>query len=44
MKNFPITHVLSIADPEEMAEEAASMIQNGYQSFKMKVGTNVKKM
>ena len=25
-----------------MAEEAASMIQNGYQSFKMKVGTNVK--
>ena len=25
-----------------MAEEAASMIQKGYQSFKMKVGTNVK--
>ena len=28
--------------PENMAEEAASMIQKGYQSFKMKVGTNVK--
>ena len=41
-EEFPITHVLSIADPEEMAEEAASMIQKGYQSFKMKVGTNVK--
>ncbi|PES31534.1 mandelate racemase/muconate lactonizing enzyme family protein [Bacillus cereus] len=41
-EEFPVTHVLSIADPEEMAEEAASMIQKGYQSFKMKVGTNVK--
>ncbi|AFU16476.1 Mandelate racemase/muconate lactonizing enzyme family protein [Bacillus thuringiensis MC28] len=41
-EEFPITHVLSIAPPEDMAEEAASMIQKGYQSFKMKVGTNVK--
>ncbi|MCQ6336176.1 MULTISPECIES: mandelate racemase/muconate lactonizing enzyme family protein [Bacillus cereus group] len=41
-EEFPVTHVLSIADPENMAEEAASMIQKGYQSFKMKVGTNVK--
>ncbi|MGR5988401.1 hypothetical protein ACT7CT_21780 [Bacillus sanguinis] len=41
-EEFPVTHVLSIADPEEMAEESASMIQKGYQSFKMKVGTNVK--
>ncbi|HDR4861306.1 dipeptide epimerase [Bacillus thuringiensis] len=41
-EEFPVTHVLSIADPEDMAEEAASMIQKGYQSFKMKVGTNVK--
>lgn len=31
---FPITHVLSIAFPEKTAEK-------GYQSFKMKVGTNV---
>ncbi|HDR8103309.1 dipeptide epimerase [Bacillus cereus] len=41
-EEFPVTHVLCIADPEDMAEEAASMIQKGYQSFKMKVGTNVK--
>ena len=41
-EEFPVTHVLSIADPENMAEEADSMIQKGYQSFKMKVGTNVK--
>lgn len=41
-EEFPVTHVLSIADPENMAEEAASMIQKDYQSFKMKVGTNVK--
>ncbi len=41
-EEFPVTHVLSIANPEDMAEEAASMIQKGYQSFKMKVGTNVK--
>ncbi|MED3984205.1 dipeptide epimerase [Peribacillus simplex] len=38
---FPITHVLSIAPPEKMAEEAAAMVEKGYQSFKMKVGTNV---
>ncbi|WP_243292706.1 dipeptide epimerase [Bacillus sp. FJAT-47783] len=42
-EEFPITHVLSIAEPEEMAEEAALMIKKGYQSFKMKVGTDVKK-
>ncbi|MFZ7946166.1 mandelate racemase/muconate lactonizing enzyme family protein [Neobacillus sp. 19] len=39
---FPITHVLSIADPEKMASEAALMVEKGYGSFKMKVGTNVK--
>ncbi|WP_057760818.1 mandelate racemase/muconate lactonizing enzyme family protein [Cytobacillus praedii] len=38
---FPITHVLSIAEPEEMAVEAAEMVEQGYRSFKMKVGTNV---
>ncbi len=40
-ERFAITHVLSIADPAEMAEEAASQIEKGYQSFKMKVGANV---
>lgn len=40
---FPITHVLSIAEPEAMAEEAATMLEKGYRSFKMKVGTNVHK-
>lgn len=38
---FPITHVLSIAEPEKMAAEAALMVENGYRSFKMKVGTKV---
>lgn len=40
---FPITHVLSIAEPEQMAEEAAAMIVKGYDSIKMKVGTDIKK-
>ena len=39
--DFPITHVLSIAEPEAMAFEAESMVEKGYRSFKMKVGTNV---
>lgn len=42
-EEFPITHVLSIAEPEEMAAEAALMMEKGYQSFKMKVGTKVSK-
>lgn len=37
---FPITHVLSIGEPEAMAEEAAQRMEAGYTSFKMKVGTN----
>ncbi|MBY0122927.1 mandelate racemase/muconate lactonizing enzyme family protein [Bacillus sp. S/N-304-OC-R1] len=40
---FPITHVLSIAEPELMANEAAAMLEQGYRSFKMKVGTDVRK-
>lgn len=40
-QEFPITHVLSISSPEEMADEAETMMKKGYQSFKMKVGTNV---
>lgn len=39
---FPITHVLSIAEPEQMANEAAAMLEQGYRSFKMKVGTDVR--
>ena len=41
-EKFPITHVLSIGNPNDMAEEAASHVEKGYQSFKMKVGTDVK--
>ncbi|WP_019240881.1 MULTISPECIES: mandelate racemase/muconate lactonizing enzyme family protein [Bacillus] len=40
-REFPITHVLSIDTPENMVKEALAMIEQGYQSFKMKVGTNV---
>lgn len=39
---FSLTHVLSIAEPELMANEAALHVTKGYQSFKMKVGTNIK--
>jgi len=41
-EQFPITHVLSIAEPEKMAEMAGIKVAQGYRSFKMKVGTNVK--
>ncbi|WP_301109141.1 mandelate racemase/muconate lactonizing enzyme family protein [Sporosarcina sp.] len=40
-EKFPITHVLSIASPEHMAQEAAERVEEGYGSLKMKVGTNV---
>lgn len=40
-KEFPITHVLSINSPEEMAAEAKERVNQGYRSFKMKVGTNI---
>ncbi|PID22354.1 dipeptide epimerase [Sporosarcina sp. P3] len=40
-EKFPITHVLSIASPERMAQEAADRVASGYGSLKMKVGTNV---
>jgi L-alanine-DL-glutamate epimerase-like enolase superfamily enzyme len=42
-EKFPITHVLSIGTPEEMANEAAKRVEMGYQSFKMKVGTEVRR-
>lgn len=38
---FPITHVLSIGNPNEMAEEAMSVVKQGYRSLKVKVGTHV---
>ncbi|GEK32878.1 mandelate racemase/muconate lactonizing enzyme family protein [Kurthia sibirica] len=41
-EKFPITHVLSIGEPQKMADEAAAKMAMGYDSFKMKVGTNVK--
>lgn len=40
-EEFPITHVLSIAAPDEMADEAEERVRAGYRSLKMKVGTNV---
>lgn len=40
-EEFPITHVLSIASPEEMANEAEAKIAAGYRSLKMKVGEQV---
>ncbi|WP_342527548.1 dipeptide epimerase [Chryseomicrobium sp. FSL W7-1435] len=40
-ERFPITHVLSIGEPEQMAEEARERVEQGYESFKMKVGRDV---
>ncbi|MGE7623746.1 mandelate racemase/muconate lactonizing enzyme family protein [Viridibacillus sp. NPDC096237] len=42
-ERFPITHVLSIGTPEKMANEAQERVEQGYRSFKMKVGTEVMK-
>lgn len=38
--SFPITHVLSIGKPDDMAAEAVNCVEQGYRSFKMKVGTD----
>lgn len=40
-KEFPITHVLSIQEPEVMAKEAVDKIAEGYRSFKLKVGAKM---
>lgn len=40
-KKFPITHVLSIDEPDKMADEAEEKVKEGYRSFKMKVGREV---
>ena len=37
-RRFPITHVLSIDTPQNMAESAEERVSMGYTSFKMKVG------
>lgn len=42
-EQFPITHVLSIGEPEEMAKEALEKAGQGYEYFKIKVGTEVGK-
>lgn len=39
-KEFPITHVLSIQTPEDMAKEALKKMKEGYHSFKMKVSSS----
>ncbi|RUL52083.1 MULTISPECIES: mandelate racemase/muconate lactonizing enzyme family protein [Lysinibacillus] len=40
-EKFPVTHVLSIDEPEKMADEAEEKLEEGYRSFKMKVGLDV---
>ncbi|MFP3917762.1 dipeptide epimerase [Lysinibacillus telephonicus] len=40
-EKFPVTHVLSIDEPEKMANEAEEKLKEGYRSFKMKVGVDV---
>lgn len=39
--NFSLTHVLSINEPEKMADEAERKMEEGYRSFKLKVGSNI---
>lgn len=38
---FPVTHVLSIGEPEAMALEALQQVRQGYTAVKMKVGVDV---
>lgn len=40
-EKFPLTHVLSIDEPEQMADEADEQLKLGFTSFKMKVGRDV---
>lgn len=39
---FILTHVLSIQEPDVMAQEAVDKLKDGYTSFKMKVGFNMR--
>lgn len=40
-EKFPVTAVLSMDSPENMAEEAKLRKKEGYRSFKIKVGSNI---
>lgn len=40
-EHFPLTRVLSIDTPENMADEAEKRLSEGYKSFKIKVGTDL---
>ncbi|WP_107840862.1 mandelate racemase/muconate lactonizing enzyme family protein [Metasolibacillus meyeri] len=40
-EEFPITHVLSIQEPAVMAQEALNKVEEGYRSFKLKVGAKM---
>ena len=40
-EEFPVTHVLSIGEPKDLAQEARRKVEEGYTSFKMKVGYDV---
>lgn len=40
-EKFPLTHVLSIGNPDKMAMEARERVKEGYRSLKMKVGTDL---
>ncbi len=42
-ERFPLSHVLSIQEPDVMAEEAAQAVEKGYQILKMKVGIDRQK-
>lgn len=39
--SFPVTHVLSIGEPEKMANEARFQVEQGYTAIKMKVGVDI---
>lgn len=40
-ESFPVTHVLSIGEPNHMAQEALEQMKRGYTAVKMKVGVDV---
>ena len=42
-EKFQLAHVLSILEPDEMAREAAEVVELGYEALKMKVGSNLNK-
>ncbi|MFC0561334.1 mandelate racemase/muconate lactonizing enzyme family protein [Halalkalibacter alkalisediminis] len=42
-EEFPVAHVVSILEPEEMAEQAKQAVDQGYKILKLKVGTDKRK-